>query len=65
MQVTVNGKPHEVTATTLADLMIELEYTSPFVATAHNAEFVAREARADIRLANGDQVEVLAPMKGG
>lgn len=65
MNITVNGKPHEVTAATLADLMIELNYTSPFVATALNAEFVTREARADMWLADGDQVEILAPMKGG
>lgn len=65
MKIIVNGKPHEVSAETLADLMVELDYTSPFVATALNAEFVTREARADMWLTDGDQVEILAPMKGG
>ncbi|UWP89184.1 sulfur carrier protein ThiS [Aliiroseovarius crassostreae] len=65
MNVIVNGKACDVSARTLADLMEELNFTSPFVATALNAEFIARELRADMWLADGDQVEILAPMKGG
>jgi sulfur carrier protein len=35
------------------------------VSTAVNGEFVAAHARAHTALADGDHVEVLAPMQGG
>lgn len=65
MEIIVNGKPHKVSAPTLADLLAELGQTSPFVATALNGDFIPRETRAGQPIRDGDQVEILAPMKGG
>ncbi len=65
MDISVNGKPHKVSAPTLADLMVELGQTSPFVATALNGDFIPRESRAEHPIHDGDRVEILAPMKGG
>jgi len=42
-----------------------LGYGGAVVATAVNGEFVPTAARQTARLAEGDRVEVLAPMQGG
>lgn len=62
---TVNGEKKTANATTLEQLLDELEYLDSTVATAVNGEFVAKHARKDFKLADGDSVEVLAPMQGG
>lgn len=65
MNITVNGKPRDVAATTLAGVLEELGYTGPRVATARAGEFVPAARRAECRLREGDVVEILAPMQGG
>ncbi|WP_264212960.1 sulfur carrier protein ThiS [Leisingera thetidis] len=65
MQITVNAQPHEITSNTLDAALIELGFASPAVATAVNGAFVARGKRAETPLAEGDRLEVLAPMQGG
>ncbi|SLN64065.1 sulfur carrier protein ThiS [Aquimixticola soesokkakensis] len=65
MHITVNAKPHDISAQTLAGALAELGVVSPAIATAVNGLFVARDARATTRLAAGDRVEILAPMQGG
>jgi sulfur carrier protein len=65
MQIIVNQNPHNVSAATLVAALIELGFTSPAIATAINGQFVPRQARADVTLADGDRLEVLAPMQGG
>ena len=47
------------------ELLEELGYGGALVATAVNGTFVAREARADTGLSEGDAVEVVAPLQGG
>jgi sulfur carrier protein len=65
MNLIVNAQPREVTAQTLADVLNELGFTGPAIATALNGQFVPREARQTTALKSGDQLEVLAPMQGG
>ncbi|KIC13629.1 sulfur carrier protein ThiS [Leisingera sp. ANG-Vp] len=65
MKIIVNAKPHEVAGATLEAALQELGFTSPAVATALNGAFVARGKRGDVQLAEGDRLEVLAPMQGG
>ena len=65
MQISVNGQMREVCAETLELALIELGFTGAAIATAVNGGFVAAGCRAAIRLAPGDQLEVLAPMQGG
>lgn len=65
MKIIVNAKPHEVAATDLQSALQELGFAGSSVATALNGSFVSRSQRAEVPLADGDRLEVLAPMQGG
>ena len=65
MRISVNGDAREVESRVLADLLEELGYGGAVVATAVNGEFVPAPTRAGVTLAEGDRLEVLAPMQGG
>jgi len=65
MRILVNGAWRETLAAELSTVLEELGYGEAVVATAVNGEFVAAGVRPGIRLAEGDRVEVLAPMQGG
>lgn len=65
MQLTVNGQRREVAAATLAQALHELGYGQAHVATALNGVFVPAGQRAAQALAEGDALEILAPMQGG
>lgn len=65
MKIIVNGDTREVAAETLAAALAELGFKDAVVATAVNGEFVASVLRAATPLAEGDRLEVLAPMQGG
>jgi sulfur carrier protein len=65
MRILVNGVWRETAARELAATLEELGYGRGVVATAVNGEFVAAEARGRTALADGDRLEVLAPMQGG
>jgi sulfur carrier protein len=61
----VNGEWREVRAGDLAAALEELGFADAVLATAVNGTFVAAGARAAAALAEGDQLEILAPMQGG
>ena len=65
MRVLVNGAWREVSDNDLERALSELGYGDSVVATALNGEFVAASARNGTTLAEGDRIEVLAPMQGG
>jgi sulfur carrier protein len=65
MRILVNGVWHDTSSRELAATLEELGYGGRVIATAVNDEFVAAEARARRMLADGDRIEVLAPMQGG
>jgi sulfur carrier protein len=65
MRILVNGVWRETAGRELAAALDELGYGGRSVSTAVNGEFVAAEARIGTQLAEGDRVEVLAPMQGG
>ncbi|HEX3181086.1 MAG TPA: sulfur carrier protein ThiS [Beijerinckiaceae bacterium] len=65
MLISVNGKPCEVRAETLAALLAELEYEDAVVATARNRDFVRRRDRAQTAITEGDEIEILVPKQGG
>jgi sulfur carrier protein len=65
MKILVNGAWHDTDALQLAEALGQLGYGDKVVATAVNGEFVSAEARPRTTLAEGDRVEVLAPMQGG
>ena len=64
MRILVNGSWHEIAGREVSAALAELGYPG-IVATAVNGEFVPVSARPDTRLAEGDRLEVLAPMQGG
>jgi sulfur carrier protein len=64
--ITFNGEAREVSAgQTLADLIAQMDAPPQALATAVNGEFVAREARADCTLREGDAVFTFQPITGG
>lgn len=65
MRIIVNGDTREVAARVLAEALAELGYADAVVATAVNEAFVPAGMRAQTVLADGDRLEVLAPMQGG
>jgi sulfur carrier protein len=65
MRIQVNGAWREVASAVLAAALADLGYGDAVVTTAVNGEFVAAAARAHTQLAEGDRLEVLAPMQGG
>ena len=65
MKILVNGAWRETQAPELAGALEELGYGAGVVSTAVNGEFIAAALRARTLLAEGDRVEVLAPMQGG
>lgn len=65
MKLIVNGETHELSVSTLTDLLSALEYEGEWLATAVNAELVHREEREHFRLTEGDSIEVLSPRQGG
>lgn len=65
MRIIVNGEVHEVSGPTLARVLDELGYGGAVVATAVNGSFTPASTRPEVMLAEGDILEVLAPMQGG
>jgi sulfur carrier protein len=65
MKILVNGAWRETAAVELAGVLEELGYREAVVTTAVNGEFVAAGSRQRTQLADGDRIEVLAPMQGG
>ena len=65
MNIQLNGKPQATSASTLEQLLVEAGFASKTIATAVNGSFVPQTLRAQHELADGDQIEVLAPMQGG
>ena len=65
MRILVNGDQHDVAPGTLALALDELGYRDKKIATAVNGRFVAAARRPDTPLADGDEIEVVAPMQGG
>ena len=66
MRITVNGESLEVAdSITVDQLMRQLHYEPVRVAVAVNLEFVPRSAYGDTRLAESDQVEIVAAVAGG
>jgi len=65
MNIILNGKPAEVAAANLDDLLVELGYADAVVATAINEDFVPKDRRATVNVQAGDRLEVVAPLRGG
>jgi sulfur carrier protein len=65
MVLIVNGERRETTATRIAALLSELEFTGTQVAIAVNRGVVPRARWSDVELNDGDAVEIISPRQGG
>ena len=66
MQIQVNGKPRQVTASvSLQQLLLDLGYQNALVAVAVNKRCVHRGDLAATKVEAGDEIDILAPMAGG
>jgi thiamine biosynthesis protein ThiS len=66
MQLTVNGKPREVDGSlTILEFLQRAGVNPLLVAVEHNGEIVRRERFADVRLRQGDALEVIHMVGGG
>jgi len=63
MHIRVNGVSHDLQVARLAQALEVLGYRQ--AATAVNGVFVPAGAREELLLADGDALEILAPMQGG
>ncbi len=65
MQVLINNQAHQLPDhATLADAVQAIAATGPFAA-ALNLQFVPRSQYAQTPLAEGDKIEIIAPVTGG
>jgi len=66
MQVSVNGKPHEIEpGTTVAGLIERLKLRPKFVAVEINRELVPRATYEQTTIREGDAIEVVTLVGGG
>ena len=68
MQLIVNGQEQSVDgAPTLLNLLIKMNFNAEQkgIAVAVNAEVIARAMWADMRLRNGDRVDIIHAVQGG
>ncbi|MCF6197877.1 MAG: sulfur carrier protein ThiS [Hyphomicrobiaceae bacterium] len=66
MNIRLNGAPAQTGAKTLKELLAMLGYHEDAkIATAVNGDFVPSTGRAEQKLANNDEIEIVAPRQGG
>lgn len=65
MQILVNGERLTTKARSLEELCAALGFAGAKIATAVNGSFVAAPAREATRLAEADEIEIVAPRQGG
>ena len=65
MRIFLNDDAHDIDAATLAAALDSLGFAGRMIATAVIGRFVAAAARPSTALADGDRIEVVAPMQGG
>lgn len=65
MKIIVNGDSRDIASLTLDAALDELGFGNSVVATALNDDFISASARANAALAEGDRIEIVAPMQGG
>jgi thiamine biosynthesis protein ThiS len=64
--VTINGADQDLPSPiTVAELLVRLDLNRNHVAVEINRQIVPREEHADVRLAPGDQLEIVTLVGGG
>ena len=65
MRVTVNGEARDISATSVAALLSELDYEGTHFAIALNYDVVPKSRWAEATLKSGDEIEIITPRQGG
>jgi len=65
MQVTINGKPEDVSANTVSEVLKHKEIDPHMVAVELNAQIVERDRLETTTIQEGDKLEFLFYMGGG
>ena len=65
MKILLNGEALTTDAQTLDELCARLGFAEAKIATAINGSFVAANTRGATRLAEADEIEIVAPRQGG
>ena len=66
MQITLNGEPRELAGEqTLLELLTEAGYQGRRVAVEINRRIVPRSLHAEVRVADGDRIEIVHAIGGG
>ncbi len=65
MNILLNGEAFATDAKTLAELLARLGFSEAKIATARNGSFVAAGSRGATKLAEADEIEIVAPRQGG
>lgn len=65
MKIQLNGEDREVSATTVAELVVELGLEKRMLAVERNLEVVPKSQYADTALEEGDRLEVVHMIGGG
>jgi sulfur carrier protein len=64
--IEVNGKPFKCEANfTVREYLDSLDLQVPHIAVAHNGMVLARARFSEVRLADGDKLEIVRPVGGG
>jgi sulfur carrier protein len=65
LNILINGEAFATDAKTLDELCARLGFAGAKVATAVNGGLVAAAARGTTKLAEADEIEIVAPRQGG
>lgn len=65
MQITINGKPEEMQADTIMDVLKQKDIDPHMVAVELNTQIVERDRLETTNIQDGDKVEFLFYMGGG
>ena len=65
MQIQLNGEPRDVSAVTIAALVLEVGFDPRKVAVERNLEIVPKSLHATTALAAGDRIELVQFVGGG
>jgi sulfur carrier protein len=65
MRVMVNGEHREIAATSVTELLAELDYAGTHFAIAVNFDVVPKGRWAETALKAGDEIEIITPRQGG
>ena len=65
MRVTVNGEARDISSTSVAALLTELDYEGTHFAIALNYDVVPKSRWAETPVKAGDEIEIITPRQGG